>query len=54
MAVFKQAIFKADEVQSDGSIYDEETLKHMASVDIRFRYEPEDRTLYAYIEMPDN
>lgn len=54
MAVIKQALFKADEVQPCGEVYDEEMLKHMAEHDVRFRYEPEERILYAFIEVPDN
>lgn len=51
MAVLRQKLFKADEVQACGDVYDEETLKFMASQDIRLRYEADDRTLYAYIEL---
>lgn len=46
----KIPIFKADEVQPDGTVYSGEDLQHMASHDVRFRYEPENQTLYAFIE----
>lgn len=53
MAVIKQKLLKADEVQADGSVYSGEDLRHMAKSDIRFRYEPEDQTLYMFMETGD-
>ncbi len=54
MAIFKQKLFKADEMQPDGTIYDEDSLIFIATTDSRFRYEPDDRTLYAFVETNEN
>lgn len=50
MATMKIPLLVADQIQPCGAIYSGEDLQHMAQFDTRYKYEPEDRTLYALIE----
>lgn len=50
MAVTKVELIRADVMLPDGSIFTGEDLENMATMDIRYKYEPEERILYALIE----
>jgi len=50
MAVMKIPLIKADVVMEDGSIFTGEQLEQMAETNIQYKYEPEEQTLYAFIE----
>lgn len=50
MPIMKIPLITADVVQDDGSIFSGEDLEMMAQTNINYKYEPENRTLYAFIE----
>ena len=50
MAAMKIPILVSDVLQPDGQIYSDEDLEFMAQSDARFKFEPENKTLFAIIE----
>lgn len=50
MPVMKIPLIRADVVMEDGSVFTGEELQMMAETNIQYKYEPEERTLYAFIE----